>query len=441
MSASTTDSSAVRIAAFVGLDEAVKAELRRIKPVVTKAIPAILEKFYARVEAQPELVRHLRGSRGIAHLKQVQTEHWHYLLDARFDDAYSARARAIGEAHHRIGLAPDWYLASYAFVLGELIANTVCGSWQRRRSLARAADALVKAVVFDMERVTSIYLEASEQTLQSELHALADRIERDVKSATDVTLGHVTSMHVSVDALSEAASRTGDTSITVAAASEEALVNSANVAKRVSGLFAAIDGIGDRLGRSDGGDADKDTAVGLIRELSRHAEEIGEIVGLISDIARRTNLLALNATIEAARAGEAGRGFAVVAQEVQTLAQQTAEATDRVTRQIDTIQAASRKVFVSIDEVSASLQAQNEAADDVGHYLRDAETGNQEVARGIQSVANETKGVDGIASKVRGEVEQVSRSTESIVASLDDLLGRLRHAHRNPGEGSARHAG
>ena len=426
------------IANFIGLDENVKAELRRAKPAIASAIPGILERFYVKVAAQSELAAHLQGSRGIAHLKQVQTKHWHDLLDAHFDDRYAARVQAIGEAHHRIGLSPDWYLASYAFVLGELMRSSVAGRWQSRRQRAAVADALVKAVVFDMERVIAVYLHAAEAALEQELHGLADRIERDVKTASQSTLQLVTSMHGAVDQLTQAAGRTGDTSSTVAAASEEALVNSANVASRVTTLFQAIEGIGHQLGRSDGGGAaGGETAVGLIQELSRHAEEIGEIVGLISDIARRTNLLALNATIEAARAGEAGRGFAVVAQEVQTLAQQTAAATDRVTKQIGTIQTASRKVFSSIDGVSTSLNAQTDAATDMRHYLADAEAGNREVARGIQAVAAETQRVDDIASQVRNDVEQVRQSTGSVVASIEDLLARLREPHRREAGGKA----
>ena len=69
-------------------------------------------------------------------------------------------------------------------------------------------------------------------------------------------------------------------------------------------------------------------------ELSRSADRIGDVIGLINTIAGQTNLLALNATIEAARAGDAGKGFAVVAQEVKALAEQTAKATNEIATQI-----------------------------------------------------------------------------------------------------------
>ena len=74
-----------------------------------------------------------------------------------------------------------------------------------------------------------------------------------------------------------------------------------------------------------------------IESLSQAAEQITNIVNLISSIAEQTNLLALNATIEAARAGEAGKGFAVVASEVKQLATQSARATEEITSQIQAI--------------------------------------------------------------------------------------------------------
>ena len=67
-----------------------------------------------------------------------------------------------------------------------------------------------------------------------------------------------------------------------------------------------------------------------MRAVTGSADRIGDILGVISDVAARTNLLALNATIEAARAGEAGKGFAVVASEMKQLAAQTARATEDV---------------------------------------------------------------------------------------------------------------
>ena len=82
---------------------------------------------------------------------------------------------------------------------------------------------------------------------------------------------------------------------------------------------------------------------------------MGAVVELITNIADQTNLLALNASIEAARAGAAGRGFAVVASEVKSLAKQTAQATERVGRQVTEMQRYARESAVAIDEIRRTI--------------------------------------------------------------------------------------
>ena len=94
-----------------------------------------------------------------------------------------------------------------------------------------------------------------------------------------------------------------------------------------------------------------DRAHATMADLDRSAAEIGEVVKLITSIARQTNLLALNATIEAARAGAAGRGFTVVATEVKQLAQETARATDDIARRVQAIQSGTSAALAAIEEV------------------------------------------------------------------------------------------
>ena len=107
--------------------------------------------------------------------------------------------------------------------------------------------------------------------------------------------------------------------------------------------------------------------------LSDHAKSIESILGLIRDIAGQTNLLALNATIEAARAGDAGRGFAVVAQEVKSLANQTARATDDIAAKIAAIQSATRSTV----DTNAIIKATVAEVQEIGqaHPLRDGGAG------------------------------------------------------------------
>src|SRR4029077_18897250 len=98
-----------------------------------------------------------------------------------------------------------------------------------------------------------------------------------------------------------------------------------------------------------------DTSKAKVREMTEAAQRIGDVVRLINEIASQTNLLALNATIEAARAGDAGKGFAVVANEVKSLANQTAKATEDISAQISAIQSATRQAVQAIRGIGGTI--------------------------------------------------------------------------------------
>ena len=98
-----------------------------------------------------------------------------------------------------------------------------------------------------------------------------------------------------------------------------------------------------------------DATNATVAKLGESSAEIGNVVKVITSIAEQTNLLALNATIEAARAGEAGKGFAVVANEVKDLAQETARATEDITRRVEAIQADTGGAVEAIGEIAAII--------------------------------------------------------------------------------------
>ncbi len=103
----------------------------------------------------------------------------------------------------------------------------------------------------------------------------------------------------------------------------------------------------------------------LILELSEHTQQIGETIGLIEDIAEQTNMLALNAAVEAARAGENGKGFSVVASEIRKLADESKQATTKITSLIKNIQQATNSTVMATEEGSKEIELGVKFADNI----------------------------------------------------------------------------
>ncbi len=144
-----------------------------------------------------------------------------------------------------------------------------------------------------------------------------------------------------------------------------------------------------------------------ISKLASSADQIGEIISVIDDIADQTNLLALNAAIEAARAGEQGRGFAVVADEVRKLAERTGKATGEITDMIKGIQRETEEAVHSMEAGIKEVDLGREHADKAGNSLNEIVAMNQRVVDMIQQIA-------AAAEEQSIAAEEVSRNVEGI---------------------------
>ena len=198
------------------------------------------------------------------------------------------------------------------------------------------------------------------------------------------------------DAVAAAAQQTSGNVQTVASASEELSVSSKEIAGRL--------GSSSTIAQQAVAEAKETRAA--VGQLTGATAKISEVVSLINEIAGQTNLLALNATIEAARAGDSGKGFAVVAQEVKTLANQTAKATDEISSHIAAVQEAGKNVALAIEHIDGVITQINEASLGISGAIEEQGAATQEIARNCQEAARGT-------AEVTSNVAQIAEAAQS----------------------------
>jgi len=162
-----------------------------------------------------------------------------------------------------------------------------------------------------------------------------------------------------------------------------------------------------------------------IKRLGESSQEIGDIVGLITEIADQTNILALNAAIQASTAGDAGRGFAVVADEVQRLAERAGNATKQIEGLVNTIQADTNEAVKSMEMSTAGVVSGAAMAEESGVALKEIESVSIELSNLIKGISGSTKQQSKVAMSVSDSMNviqeitlQTSEGTEETTNSL-----------------------
>ncbi|MFN9929730.1 MAG: methyl-accepting chemotaxis protein [bacterium] len=152
-------------------------------------------------------------------------------------------------------------------------------------------------------------------------------------------------------------------------------------------------------------------SAGAVSSLGKKSEQIGQIIGVINDIADQTNLLALNAAIEAARAGEHGRGFAVVADEVRKLAERTQKATEEVAQSIREIQAETTTAVSKMQAGTTKVTAGVELAASAGSALSKITASSQNLRAMVQSIAAAAEEQSAASGEIAKNVERINAVT------------------------------
>jgi methyl-accepting chemotaxis protein len=324
------------------------------------------------------------------------------------------------------------------------------GYTERRDEIGALAGALA---AFKQQAVEKARIEQQERernagaaTRQQAIERYIGEFETQVRGTLEQLGDASNQMRTTSDGMSAVSTQTNASIQIAAKASGEASMNVQSVASASEQLSASINDISRQASHAAGIASravhQARATDGTVQGLAKTANRIGEVVGLINDIASQTNLLALNATIEAARAGEAGRGFAVVASEVKSLASQTAKATDDISEQIADIQKVAGEAIEAIQAIGGIIGEVNEVATAIAAAVEEQGAATQEITRSTQQAAQGTKNVsDNIggvsagadaagaaAQNVKAASELLGAQTQRLRGQVDSFLEKIRAA-------------
>jgi methyl-accepting chemotaxis protein len=265
--------------------------------------------------------------------------------------------------------------------------------------------------------------------IQGEMLALTNALDEEVRSAIGRVSEQAETMHDSASRMAVSLGRSGQDTSSAAAASRDAAGNVDAVASAAEELSASIAEIASQVTSAarvaaqavEEAEATNQRVAGL----SHAASQIGEVLDMISDIAKQTNLLALNATIEAARAGEAGKGFAVVANEVKTLANQTAQATENIAAQIGGMQQATQGAVDAINGIGGVIAQLNEITATISAAVEQQSAATREISQNAQAASHSTQSSAGSIDKVSEDTDATATLAEGVQHAADDVRARV----------------
>ena len=227
----------------------------------------------------------------------------------------------------------------------------------------------------------------------AQIAASADEMASGLTSQEQQTHQVAAAVEEMSKSVAEVASKSGDAA-RAAAESERRAAPGGGVVQRT---VAEMRGIADEV----------QVSADSVNSLGQKGEQIGEIIGVINEIADQTNLLALNAAIEAARAGEHGRGFAVVADEVRKLAERTQSATEEVANSIGEIQSETTSAVHRIESGSQRAAQGVELAGSAGDRLTEIVTSSRTLRGMVESIA-------AAAEEQASASDEIARAVETI---------------------------
>ena len=324
-----------------------------------------------------------------------------------------------------------------------LLATSIIGGLQKQLGGEPAYVASIVQQIAEGDLTINIETTKKYQnSLLAHMSVMVDKLKKlmgDIKSTSDNLASASHELSASAEQMSRGVTEQSGRANQIAASSTEMSQAIIDIAKNSSNIASSAT---ETLKVANDGETVVDKSVEEVRAiastvnesaermtaLGEQSKHIGEILGVIQDIADQTNLLALNAAIEAARAGEQGRGFAVVADEVRKLAERTGKATSEIGGMIGGIQGEMEKAVMSMEDGTKKVEVGVEYSARAGEALRNIVGSVGELQTMVQQIATATEEMSTTSEHISGDIETIANvsketsvSSEQIAKASSDL--------------------
>lgn len=332
------------------------------------------------------------------------------------------------------GIPLDAVLAATGTANSRTVAKILARPGLSIEDIRIFVDTMSKLNAIELTTFSVIYREHEQKRYLEAKAASSANFEADIGNATSA-ISEQTNMlkHQAASSSQMAHGMLAKTS-EVAAASEQSAVAMREAAQTAAGLIRAIEDARTEVETASDvatrAAAQASQSVIATDTLSEQSQSIDSILALIREIAGQTNLLALNATIEAARAGDAGRGFAVVAQEVKSLANQTAQATDEIAQKISAIQNATKASVESNAAIRSIVSEVQHSAERIRHAMEDQAQTVTMITASVDETALAADLMSNTISAIRSDTENVVSEITALEQGFNEVnskLSSLRH--------------
>ncbi|HSA06316.1 MAG TPA: methyl-accepting chemotaxis protein [Candidatus Gastranaerophilales bacterium] len=269
-----------------------------------------------------------------------------------------------------------------------------------------------------------LYATISDSICSSIFHtsSASDKIIKETSLQENVVYKHIKLLKesiIAIEKLKSSSVKTKQSAVKVAEKSQESLEWSNKEQKSVETNIEKMNTLKQKI----------EIIADLILELSEYTQQIGSIIGVVEDITEQTNMLALNAAVEAARAGEHGKGFAVVASEIRKLADESKQATNKITSLIYDIQQATNSTVMATEEGTKEIESGVDLTQNIAQNIQKIKMAIHETVNSVDQIVKDsdyqlectTNAHNAVIQLDEGLAESAEKIKQNLLA-LNDLL-------------------